>query len=78
MLRGIIAERLGTTADDPRPQLLAGTVVTIMDVVYRQWISSQTQVDMVKLIDEAFDCFANLMTPPKTEQRTATTRRDHR
>ena len=34
--------------------------------------------DILELIDEAFDCFADLMTPPKTEQRTATTPRRRR
>jgi AcrR family transcriptional regulator len=64
MLRDIIAERMDTTADDPGPQLLAGTVVTIMDVVYRQWIATDAQADIASLIDNAFHCFAHLMTPP--------------
>lgn len=66
MLGEIIAERLATTPDDPRAQLLAGTVVTIMDVVYRQWIATDSPPSIATLIDEAFDCFAHLMTPPST------------
>jgi hypothetical protein len=64
MLRQIIAERMGAGAGDPGPQLLAGTAVTIMDVVYRQWIATDAEADIASLIDNAFHCFSDLMSPP--------------
>jgi AcrR family transcriptional regulator len=63
MLREIIADRTGGTVDDPGTQLLAGLVVTVMDVVYRQWITTDARADIADLVDSTFDCLADLITP---------------
>jgi AcrR family transcriptional regulator len=62
MLREVIAERMGSTVDDPGTQLLAGVVATIMDVTYRQWIATGGRADLSGLVNETFDSLAHLMS----------------
>ena len=63
MLRQIIAERMACAVDDVPPQLLGGMTVTIMDVAYRQWIATNARKSIGSLVDQAFDSFADLVTP---------------
>jgi hypothetical protein len=63
MLRRTIADRLGTATDDPRAQLLAGVVVTIMDVTYRQWIDGGATANLARLAGKTFDALAQLTGP---------------
>jgi len=61
MLREIIADRMGSDVDDPRTQLLAGVVITVMDVTYRRWIATGARVDLGALVDETFDSLTEVM-----------------
>jgi AcrR family transcriptional regulator len=69
MLRDVIAERLATTADDPRPQLLAGVALTMMDVTYGQWIAGGATTDLGEMLDATVATFAQVTTAP-TPPRT--------
>jgi hypothetical protein len=55
-----IAERLGTTAEDPRARLLAGAALTVVDVAYAQWIAGGATQDLVTILDATFDTFTAL------------------
>jgi hypothetical protein len=52
---GAVAERLRVDpAVDPRPGLLAGAAVTVMDSVLNAWITTHADVDLVELVEARF------------------------
>ena len=61
MLREIIAQWMHCPVEDPRAQLLAGMVVNVMDVTYRQWVATDTRRDLTGLLDETVHSLVELM-----------------
>jgi AcrR family transcriptional regulator len=69
MLREAIAERLGIQPSDPHAQLLGGVVVTIIDVVYRQWIEHGAGDDITTIVEQTFDTLDRLLRPTEPTKR---------
>jgi AcrR family transcriptional regulator len=69
MLRDAIAERLGIQPPDPHAQLLGGVVVTIIDVVYRQWIENGAEDDITTIVEQTFDTLDRLLRPTEPAER---------
>jgi AcrR family transcriptional regulator len=68
MLREAIAERLGVSTSDAGAQLLGGITFTIMDVAYRQWITSGAEEDITATVNETFDTVDRLLGRDRTEE----------
>jgi AcrR family transcriptional regulator len=68
MLKEAIAERLGISTSDPGAQLLGGITFTIMDVAYRQWITSGAEDDITATVDETFDTVDRFLGHDRTDE----------
>lgn len=69
-LVGAVAERLGVDAAvDPRPGLLAGAAITVMDSVMNAWMRTPADADLADLVESHFRVLGEVVAEQDCDSR---------